>query len=153
MGNDSPSSKTRGQLQVTEVIGGNRKSMLGDLVILTGGTVYTDELDIKLERDTPNLLGSTGSITITKEDTTISNGEESKDSIQARKQILSIVADPTTSKFDKLQEWFAKLGCGMAVIKVRCSSEVEVGRRRARTMMRSMPRMSLSRKASCLAAV
>jgi chaperonin GroEL len=64
--------------------------------------VFTDELDIKLERVTTDLLGSTGSITITKEDTIVLNGEGSKDSIQAHcEQIRSIIADPTTSEFDK----------------------------------------------------
>ena len=64
--------KLRGQLQVAAVkasgVGGNRKSTLGDLSILTGGTMVTDELDIKLERATTDLLGSTESITITRED-------------------------------------------------------------------------------------
>jgi len=64
--------------------GDNRKSILRDLAILTGGTVFTDELDIKLERVTADLLSSTGSITITKEDTIVLNGESYKDSIQAR---------------------------------------------------------------------
>jgi chaperonin GroEL len=71
-------NKLRGQLQVVAVkapgFGDNRKSILGDLAILTGGTVFTDELDIKLERATPDLLGSTGSITVTKADTIILNG-------------------------------------------------------------------------------
>lgn len=77
----------RGQLQVAAVkapgFGDNRKSILGDLAILTGGTVFTDEIDMKLERATADLLGSTGSITTTKEDTIILNGDGSKDSIQA----------------------------------------------------------------------
>jgi chaperonin GroEL len=59
--------------------GHNRKSVVGDLTILTGGTVFTDELNIKLERATPDLLGSTGSITITKDDTIMLNGGGSKD--------------------------------------------------------------------------
>jgi len=129
-------NKLRGQLQVAAVkapgFGDNRKSILGDLAILTGGTVFTDELDIKLERATVDLLGSTGSITITKEDTIVLNGEGSKDSILARcEQIRSIVQDPTTSDFDrsKLQERLAKLSGGVAVIKVGGSSEVEVGGR------------------------
>jgi chaperonin GroEL len=74
--------------------------------------VFTDELDTKLDRATADLLGSTGSITITKEDTIVLNGEGSKDSIQARcKQIRSIIADPTASEFDnmKLQERLAKV--------------------------------------------
>ncbi|KIK92160.1 hypothetical protein PAXRUDRAFT_830223 [Paxillus rubicundulus Ve08.2h10] len=132
-------NKLRGQLQVAAVkapgFGDNRKSILGDLAILTGGTVFTDELDIKLEKATPDLLGSTGSITITKEDTIILNGEGSKDAIQARcEQIRALLADPTTSEFDKtkLQERLAKLSGGVAVIKVGGSSEVEVGEKKDR---------------------
>ncbi|KAF5381320.1 hypothetical protein D9615_008438 [Tricholomella constricta] len=132
-------NKLRGQLQVAAVkapgFGDNRKSILGDLAILTGGTVFTDELDIKLERATSDLLGSTGSITITKEDTIILNGEGSKDSIVARcEQIRSIIADPTTSEYDrtKLQERLAKLSGGVAVIKVGGASEVEVGEKKDR---------------------
>jgi chaperonin GroEL len=81
------------------------------------------------------LLGSTGSITITKDDTIVLNGEGSKDSIQARcEQIRSIIADPTTSEYDKtkLQERLAKLSGGVAVIKVGGSSEVEVGEKKDR---------------------
>jgi len=132
-------NKLRGQLQVAAVkapgFGDNRKSILGDLAILTGGTVFTDELDIKLEKATPDLLGSTGSVTITKDDTIILNGEGSKDSISARcEQIRSLIADPTTSDFDrtKLQERLAKLSGGVAVIKVGGSSEVEVGEKKDR---------------------
>jgi chaperonin GroEL len=132
-------NKLRGQLQVAAVkapgFGDNRKSILGDLAILTGGTVFTDDLDIKLEHATPQMLGSTGSITITKEDTIILNGEGSKDAIQARcEQIRSLVNDPTTSDYDrtKLQERLAKLSGGVAVIKVGGSSEVEVGEKKDR---------------------
>ena len=132
-------NKLRGQLQVAAVkapgFGDNRKSILGDLAILTGGTVFTDELDIKLERATVELLGTTGSVTITKEDTIILNGEGSKDAIQSRcEQIRSLIADPTTSDFDrtKLQERLAKLSGGVAVIKVGGTSEVEVGEKKDR---------------------
>lgn len=132
-------NKLRGQLQVVAVkapgFGDNRKSILGDLAILTGGTVFTDELDIKLERATIDLLGSTGSITTTKEDTIVLNGDGSKDAIQARcEQIRALIADPTTSDFDrsKLQERLAKLSGGVAVIKVGGSSEVEVGEKKDR---------------------
>ena len=132
-------NKLRGQLQVAAVkapgFGDNRKSILGDLAILTGGTVFTDELDIKLEKATPDLLGSTGSITITKEDTIVLNGEGSKDAIQARcEQIRALLVDPSTSEFDKtkLQERLAKLSGGVAVIKVGGSSEVEVGEKKDR---------------------
>lgn len=132
-------NKLRGQLQVCAVkapgFGDNRKSILGDLAILTGGTVFTDEIDIKLDRATTDMLGSTGSITITKEDTIILNGEGSKDAIQARcEQIRSLINDRTTSDFDrtKLQERLAKLSGGVAVIKVGGSSEVEVGEKKDR---------------------
>lgn len=81
------STSCAGQLSVaaakTPGFGGNRKSILGDLAILTSGTVFTDELDVKLERATPDLLCSTGSFTITKQDTIFLNGEGSKDAIQA----------------------------------------------------------------------
>jgi len=132
-------NKLRGQLEVAAVkapgFGDNRKSVLGDLAILTGGTVFTDELDIKLERATVDLLGSTGSVTITKEDTIILNGQGSKDAIQSRcEQIRSLIADPTTSDYDrtKLQERLAKISGGVAVIRVGGSSEVEVSEKKDR---------------------
>lgn len=132
-------NKLRGQLQVAAVkapgFGDNRKSILGDLAILTDGTVFTDELDIKLEKATPDMLGSTGSITITKEDTVILNGEGSKDAVAQRcEQIRGVMADPTTSEYEKekLQERLAKLSGGVAVIKVGGNSEVEVGEKKDR---------------------
>jgi chaperonin GroEL len=132
-------NKLRGQLSVCAVkapgFGDNRKSILGDLAILTGGTVFSDELDIKLDKATPELLGSTGSITVTKEDTIFLNGDGSKDAIVARcEQIRSVLADSTTSEFDKskLQERLAKLSGGVAVIKVGGNSEVEVGEKKDR---------------------
>jgi len=132
-------NKLRGQVQVAAVkapgFGDNRKSILGDLAILTGGTVFTDELDVKLEKATPDLFGSTGSVSITKEDTIILNGEGEKSMIQGRcEQIRGVINDPTTSDYDrtKLQERLAKLGGGVAVIKVGGSSEVEVGEKKDR---------------------
>jgi len=119
-------NKLRGQLSVAAVkapgFGDNRKSILG-------------ELDVKLERATPDLFGSTGSITITKEDTIILNGEGDKAGIQARcEQIRGVINDTTTSDYDrtKLQERLAKLSGGVAVIKVGGSSEVEVGEKKDR---------------------
>ncbi|KHO02050.1 Heat shock protein 60 precursor (Antigen HIS-62) [Metarhizium album ARSEF 1941] len=132
-------NKLRGQLQVAAVkapgFGDNRKSILGDIGVLTKGTVFTDELDIKLEKATIDMLGSTGSITITKEDTIILNGEGSKDAISQRcEQIRGVAADPTTSEYEKekLQERLAKLSGGVAVIKVGGSSEVEVSEKKDR---------------------
>jgi len=132
-------NKLRGQLQVACVkapgFGDNRKSILGDLAILTNGTVFSDDLDIKLEKATAEMLGSTGSVTITKEDTIILNGDGSKDSIAQRcEQIRGVMNDPTTSEYEKekLQERLAKLSGGVAVIKVGGSSEVEVGEKKDR---------------------
>ncbi|KAK2732320.1 chaperonin [Onygenales sp. PD_40] len=134
-------NKLRGQLQVAAVkapgFGDNRKSILGDIGILTNATVFTDELDIKLEKATADMLGSTGSITITKEDTIILNGEGSKDAIAQRcEQIRGVIADPTTSEYEKekLQERLAKLSGGVAVIKVGGASEIEVGEKKDRVV-------------------
>jgi chaperonin GroEL len=132
-------NKLRGQLQVAAVkapgFGDNRKSILGDIAVLTNGQVFTDELEMKLEKCTPDMLGSTGSITITKEDTVILNGEGSKDAIAQRgEQIRGVIADPTTSDYEKekLQERLAKLSGGVAVIKVGGASEVEVSEKKDR---------------------
>jgi chaperonin GroEL len=134
-------NKLRGQLQVAAVkapgFGDNRKNILGDLGVLTNATVFTDELDIKLDKLTPEQLGSTGAITITKEDTIILNGEGSKDSIAQRcEQIRGVMADPSTSEYEKekLQERLAKLSGGVAVIKVGGASEVEVGEKKDRVV-------------------
>ena len=134
-------NKLRGQLQVAAVkapgFGDNRKSILQDIGVLTDGTVFTDELDIKLEKATPDLLGSTGSITITKEDTIILNGDGSKDSIAQRcEQIRGVMNDPSTSEYEKekLQERLAKLSGGVAVIKVGGASEIEVGEKKDRVV-------------------
>ncbi|KAL9024383.1 MAG: hypothetical protein Q9196_006559, partial [Gyalolechia fulgens] len=134
-------NKLRGQLQVAAVkapgFGDNRKSILGDLGILTNATVFTDELDLKLEKATPDNLGSTGSITITKEDTIILNGDGSKDAITQRcEQIRGVMNDPSTSDYEKekLQERLAKLSGGVAVIKVGGASEIEVGEKKDRVV-------------------
>merc|ERR1711939_694825 len=87
------------------------------------------------EKATPDMFGTTGSITITKEDTIILNGEGSKDAISQRcEQIRGVMNDPTTSDYEKekLQERLAKLSGGVAVIKVGGSSEVEVGEKKDR---------------------
>jgi len=130
-------NKLRRQLQVVTVkapgFGDNCKSVPSDLAILTGGTVFTDELNIKLKRATLDLLGSTRYITIAKDDTIILNGKGLKDSIQAHhEQIRAIIADPAMSEYDNinLQEQLAKLSGGIAVIKVGGSREVEVGEKK-----------------------
>ncbi|ODV81214.1 heat shock protein 60, mitochondrial precursor [Suhomyces tanzawaensis NRRL Y-17324] len=132
-------NKLRGQVQVCAVkapgFGDNRKNILGDIAILTGGSVFTEELDLKPENATVDLLGSAGSITISKEDTVILNGEGPKENIQTRcEQIRTSVDDAATSEYEKekLQERLAKLSGGVAVIKVGGSSEVEVGEKKDR---------------------
>ena len=132
-------NKLRGQVQVACVkapgFGDNRKNTLGDIAILTGGTVFTEELDLKPENATPDLLGSCGSITITKEDTVVLNGSGAKENIQTRiEQIRQSVADQQTSEYEreKLQERLAKLSGGVAVIRVGGTSEVEVGEKKDR---------------------
>ena len=126
-------NKLHGQLQVCAVkapgFSDNCKSILGDLAILTGGTVFTNELDSKLGHVTPYLLGLTGSVNFTKEDTIFLNGKRVKDATQAYcEQVCSVLNNPITSEYDKtkLQEHLAKLSGGVAVIKVSGSSEVEV---------------------------
>lgn len=132
-------NKLRGQVKVCAVkapgFGDNRKNVLGDIAILSGGTVFTEELDLKLENATVDLLGSAASITITKEDTVILNGQGSKENVQARcEQIRSSVDDSLTSEYEreKLQERLAKLAGGVAVIRVGGASEMEVGERKDR---------------------
>ncbi|EDK41467.2 heat shock protein 60, mitochondrial precursor [Meyerozyma guilliermondii ATCC 6260] len=132
-------NKLRGQVQVCAVkapgFGDNRKNILGDIAILSGGTVFTEELDIKPENATLDLLGSCGSITITKDDTVVLNGEGSKDNIQSRcEQIRTTIDDPQTTEYEKekLQERLAKLSGGVAVVKVGGTSEVEVGEKKDR---------------------
>lgn len=132
-------NKLRGQVQVCAVkapgFGDNRKNILGDIAILSGGTVFTEELDIKPENATLELLGSCGSITITKDDTVVLNGEGTKDTIQSRcEQIRTTIDDPQTTEYEKekLQERLAKLLGGVAVVKVGGTSEVEVGEKKDR---------------------
>lgn len=132
-------NKIRGQISVCAVkapgFGDNKKNTLGDIAILTGGTVFNEELDLKPENATPELLGSAASITITKEDTVILNGEGSKANIVERiEQIKSSVIDEQTSSYEKekLKERLAKLSGGVAVVKVGGASEVEVGEKKDR---------------------
>ncbi|KAI5962357.1 HSP60 [Candida pseudojiufengensis] len=132
-------NKLRGQVQVCAVkapgFGDNRKNTLGDIAILTGGTVFTEELDIKPENATIEQLGSAGSITVTKEDTVILNGEGSKENLEQRcEQIRTVMDDAQTTEYEKekLQERLAKLSGGVAVIKVGGASEIEVGEKKDR---------------------
>ncbi|KAJ3053368.1 chaperonin [Rhizophlyctis rosea] len=131
-------NKLRGQVQVCAVkapgFGDNRKAMLQDMGILTGGTVFSEEVDLKLEKLTPEDLGSAAQATITKDDTIFLNGGGSKDAVSQRAEQLRGLISSTTSDYEreKLQERLAKLSGGVAVIKVGGSSEVEVGEKKDR---------------------
>lgn len=132
-------NKLRGQLLVAAVkapgFGDNRKSILGDLSILTGATVFNEELDVSLDKLQMENLGSASNITITKDDTLFLNGGGAKENVSARcEQIRGVISDPTTSDYDKskLQERLAKLSGGVAVIRVGGASEVEVGEKKDR---------------------
>lgn len=132
-------NQIRGQITVCAVkapgFGDNKKNTLGDIAILTGGTVFNEEIDLKPENATPELLGSCASVTITKEDTVILNGEGLKENILERiEQIKSSVSADETSSYEKekLKERLAKLSGGVAVVKVGGASEVEVGEKKDR---------------------
>ena len=131
-------NKLRGGLKVAAVkapgFGDRRKSMLEDIAILTGGSVVSEDIGIKLENVSLNMLGTAKKVRITKDDTTIINGNGSKTEIDARcNQIRAQIAD-TTSDYDKekLQERLAKLSGGVAVIRVGGATETEVKERRDR---------------------
>ncbi|MDA8230842.1 MAG: chaperonin GroEL [Magnetospirillum sp.] len=131
-------NKLRGGLKVSAVkapgFGDRRKAMLEDIAILTGGQVISEDLGIKLESVTLDMLGTAKRVTITKEDTTIVDGAGAKGDIEARCKQIRAQAEETTSDYDreKLQERLAKLAGGVAVIKVGGASEVEVKERKDR---------------------
>ena len=131
-------NKLRGGLKVAGVkapgFGDRRKAMMQDLAVLTGGQVISEELGIKLENVTMDMLGEAKKITLTKDTTTVIDGAGDKDAIAARVlQIRSQIED-TTSDYDKekLQERLAKLSGGVAVIKVGGATEIEVKERKDR---------------------
>jgi chaperonin GroEL len=131
-------NKLRGGLKVAAVkapgFGDRRKAMLEDIAILTGGEMISEDLGIKLESVTVNMLGQAKRITIDKDNTTIVDGAGSKDAIEARVGAIRQQIDTTTSDYDreKLQERLAKLAGGVAVIKVGGASEIEVKERKDR---------------------
>ncbi|CAA7614752.1 chaperone Hsp60, peptide-dependent ATPase, heat shock protein [Magnetospirillum sp. LM-5] len=131
-------NKLRGGLKVAAVkapgFGDRRKAMLEDIAILTGGQVISEDLGIKLETVTLDMLGTAKRVTITKEDTTIVDGAGKKTDIEARCKQIRAQTEETTSDYDreKLQERLAKLAGGVAVIKVGGGSEVEVKERKDR---------------------
>ena len=131
-------NKLRGGLKVAAVkapgFGDRRKAMLEDLAIVSGGTVVSEDLGIKLENVTLNMLGRAKQVKIDKDDTTIIDGAGSKKDIEARVKQIKAQIEETTSDYDKekLQERLAKLAGGVAVIKVGGATEVEVKERKDR---------------------
>ncbi len=131
-------NKLRGGLKVAAVkapgFGDRRKAMLEDIAVLTGGTVISEDVGIKLENVTLEMLGKAKKVTIDKDNTTIVDGAGSKSDIEARiKQIKAQIED-TTSDYDreKLQERLAKLAGGVAVLRVGGATEIEVKERKDR---------------------
>ncbi|CUH65444.1 hypothetical protein TG4357_01866 [Thalassovita gelatinovora] len=131
-------NKLRGGLRVAAVkapgFGDRRKAMLEDLAILTGGQVISEELGIKLENVTLDMLGVAKKITITKDATTVIDGAGDKAAIAARVSQIRTQIEDTTSNYDKekLQERLAKLAGGIAVIRVGGATEIEVKERKDR---------------------
>jgi chaperonin GroEL len=131
-------NKLRGGLKVAAVkapgFGDRRKAMLEDIAILTGGTAISEDLGIKLENVTLNMLGRAKKVVIEKENTTIVDGAGSKKDIEARVAQIKAQIEETTSDYDreKLQERLAKLAGGVAVIRVGGATEVEVKERKDR---------------------
>ncbi|WLD96337.1 chaperonin GroEL [Agrobacterium leguminum] len=131
-------NKLRGGLKIAAVkapgFGDRRKAMLEDIAILTGGTVISEDLGIKLENVTLNMLGRAKKVTIEKENTTIIDGVGSKAELDGRVAQIRAQIEETTSDYDreKLQERLAKLAGGVAVIRVGGSTEVEVKEKKDR---------------------
>ena len=131
-------NKLRGGLKVAAVkapgFGDRRKAMLEDLAILTGGQVISEDLGIKLENVSIDMLGSAKKVVVKKDDTTVVDGAGAKKDIEARVGQIRKQIDDTTSDYDreKLQERLAKLAGGVAVIKVGGATEVEVKERKDR---------------------
>jgi chaperonin GroEL len=131
-------NKLRGGLKVAAVkapgFGDRRKAMLEDIAILTGGQLIAEDLGIKLESVTVNMLGRAKKVVIEKEKTTIVDGAGKKKDIEARVNQIKAQIEETTSDYDreKLQERLAKLAGGVAVIRVGGATEVEVKERKDR---------------------
>jgi chaperonin GroEL len=131
-------NKLRGGLKVAAVkapgFGDRRKSMLEDMAILTGGQMISEELGIKLENVTMDMLGTSKRVIINKENTTIIDGSGKKQEIEARCAQIRAQMEETTSDYDreKLQERLAKLAGGVAVLRVGGATEVEVKERKDR---------------------
>ncbi|PIW30422.1 MAG: chaperonin GroEL [Rhodobacterales bacterium CG15_BIG_FIL_POST_REV_8_21_14_020_59_13] len=131
-------NKLRGGLKIAAVkapgFGDRRKAMLEDIAVLTGGTVISEDIGIKLENVTLDMLGTSKRVTITKDDTTIVDGAGEKADIEARVGQIRRQVEDSSSEYDKekLQERLAKLAGGVAVIKVGGATESEVKERKDR---------------------
>ncbi|MDO5894610.1 chaperonin GroEL [Agrobacterium sp. Azo12] len=131
-------NKLRGGLKIAAVkapgFGDRRKAMLEDIAILTGGTVISEDLGIKLENVTLDMLGKAKKVSISKENTTIVDGSGQKSDIEGRVAQIKAQIEETSSDYDreKLQERLAKLAGGVAVIRVGGSTEVEVKEKKDR---------------------
>ena len=131
-------NRLRGGLKVCAVkapgFGDRRKAILEDIAILTGGQVVSEDLGMKLENVTLDMLGTAKRVEISKDDTTIIDGAGAKDMIEARANQIKKQIEETTSDYDreKLQERLGKLSGGVAVIKVGGASEVEVKEKKDR---------------------
>src|ERR671921_321649 len=131
-------NKLRGGLKVAAVkapgFGDRRKAMLEDIAVLTAGQTISEDLGIKLENVTLDMLGRAKRVRIEKENTTIIDGAGARDSIEARVGQIKAQIEETTSDYDreKLQERLAKLAGGVAVIRVGGSTEVEVKEKKDR---------------------
>src|SRR5450830_1083223 len=131
-------NKLRGGLKVAAVkapgFGDRRKAMLEDIAILTGAQAISDDLGIKLDKVTVNMLGRAKKVMIEKENTTIVSGAGKKADIEARISQIKVQIEETTSDYDKekLQERLAKLAGGVAVIRVGGATEIEVKERKDR---------------------
>jgi chaperonin GroEL len=131
-------NKLRGGLKIAAVkapgFGDRRKAMLEDIATLTGGTAISEDLGIKLENVTLNMLGRAKKVVIDKENTTIVDGAGAKKDIEARAAQIKAQIEETTSDYDreKLQERLAKLAGGVAVLRVGGATEVEVKEKKDR---------------------
>ncbi len=131
-------NKLRGGLKIAAVkapgFGDRRKAMLEDMAILCGGTVVSEDLGIKLEEVTIDMLGTAKKVAITKDDTVVVDGAGDKATIEARCKQIRTQAEETSSDYDKekLQERLAKLSGGVAVLRVGGITEVEVKERKDR---------------------
>ena len=114
--------------------GDRRKAMLEDIAILTGGQMFTEELGIKLENITTDMMGVAKRVTVTKDETTIVVGNETKDAVAERVRLIKKQIEASDSEYDKekLQERMAKLSGGVAVIEVGAATEIELKERKLR---------------------